>query len=202
MATKTLQGTLLDAAGIPLGSATIRFVATSTRSVVNSITTDFPVSGAGVYNINLAHGVYTIQIKRADEISFRTVCDNAYIASQGISTLEDVIKEQSLIQEADDTVIARMLQILSQTTAQANTATSAATSVGASVTVASNAAQTATVKAQESKDAAATAQTAASSAASSSTAAQNAVSTINTAATTATNAATIVTGKQIGRAHV
>ena len=190
MATKIIQGILLDAAKVPLSLATIRFVATSTRSIVNSITTDYLTDSLGNYNISLEHGVYTIQIKRQDEVGFRTVCANAYIASAGVSTIEAIIKEQSFIQEVNDTIIAEMQAVLAQTNSAAALATTKADSATTSAATASNAAATATTKATAAATSAATATTKANEA---STSAANAATSATTATTKANEASTSAT---------
>ena len=79
MTNKIIQGVLLDSSGSPISGAKIRFVSTATKSVLNSVETDYHVGSDGAYNFSVQFGIYTIQICRSDEVQFRTVCANTYV---------------------------------------------------------------------------------------------------------------------------
>ena len=218
MTNKIIQGVLLDSAGHPISGAKIRFVSTSTKSVLNSVETVYPVGSDGAYNFSVQFGVYTIQICRNDEVQFRTVCANTYVFDANTHTLEELIQAQEHVQELSPELIREMMDILTQTNAaradvedsadaaaasatiattkaseaatSASTATAKATAAATSATNAATSASTATTKASEASTSAANAATSASTATTKATAAATSATNAATSATTATTKAT------------
>lgn len=94
MSTKIVSGILKDAAGVPIPNATLRFLATSTRSTVNTIYTDYAVGSDGTYTCPVNFGTYTLQVRRYTENQFRTICANVYIGEPSQQTLEELIAAQ------------------------------------------------------------------------------------------------------------
>lgn len=190
MTSKIIQGVLLDSSGNPISSAKIRFVSTATKSVLNSVETDYPVGGNGAYNFSVQFGIYTIQICRRDEVQFRTVCANTYVYDTNTQTLEELIKAQEHIQEISPEIIKEMMDILTQTNAARADAEDSADAAAASASIATTKASEASTAASNAATSATTATTKANAA---STSATNAATSATTATTKATAAATSAT---------
>jgi len=126
MSTKNIKGILVDANSIPLRNATIRFLSVSTDSTLNTIFTDYPTDANGSYDFLVNFGIYTVQIKRAEEIQYRTVCANVYVYESTLQTLEQVIAAQAHVVVSPPDVVVELQQLLAETQAAAAQAEAAA----------------------------------------------------------------------------
>lgn len=129
MSIKRLLGTLVDSDNKPIGLATFRFVATSTRSTVNTTYTDYPLDANGFYDFEVSLGIYTVQVKHVDETQFRTICANVSVYDEVTQTIEQLIAAQSSVVDPDATVLDEMREILAQAQEAANKAEAAASAV-------------------------------------------------------------------------
>lgn len=209
-----ISGILKTPQGSAIQNAEIIFEQTRTSTEVLAGTKFSVITNqTGNYSSSLGVGTYVFKVRFQDETQYRTVASNVIVTqSMNNYTLNQIIQDQSQLQDVDYDLLQAVIQARDQAAASAQaaqtsqaTATTKASEASSSAQAAlasKNAAQTSEANALSSKNAAQTSQTNAAAsqttattkageASSSQTAAAGSQSTATTKATEATNSATL-----------